>query len=162
LKIKEIMPATIYTEDKSQQVNDIEKFMEDYRLIKAAGGVVRDDDARVLLIFRKGKWDLPKGKVEDDEPLELCAMREVLEETGLNDLTLRTPLAVTYHTYTEKGKDMLKETHWFLFDAPGKQLLKPQADEGISKVEWVKREDLEDHTNNTYQMIKDVLGAAGY
>jgi 8-oxo-dGTP pyrophosphatase MutT (NUDIX family) len=156
------MPVTIYTEEKSQQVNDLNRFMKDYSLIRAAGGVVTDDEARVLLIFRKGKWDLPKGKVEDNEPLELCANREVVEETGLNDLTLRAPLAVTYHTYTEKGKDILKETHWFLFDAPGIQQLKPQTEEDISKVEWVKREDLKDHTNNTYLLIKDVLRAAGY
>lgn len=156
------MSITVYTEDQSQQVNDLKRFMKDYKLVKAAGGVVTDDDARVLLIFRKGKWDLPKGKVEDNEPLELCANREVVEETGLSELALRTPLAVTYHTYTEKGKDILKETHWFLFDAPGKQPLKPQTEEGISKVEWVKREDLKNHTNNTYLLIKDVLGAAGY
>ena len=156
------MCITVYTEDQSQQVNDLKRFMKDYKLVKAAGGVVTDDDARVLLIFRKGKWDLPKGKVEDNEPFELCANREVVEETGLSELALRTPLAVTYHTYTEKGKDILKETHWFLFDAPGKQPLKPQTEEGISKVEWVKREDLKNHTNNTYLLIKDVLGAAGY
>ena len=156
------MSVTVYTEDQTQQVNDLNKFMKDYRLVKAAGGVVTDDDARVLLIFRKGKWDLPKGKVEDNEPLELCANREVVEETGLSELTLRTPLAVTYHIYTEKGKDFLKETHWFLFDAPGKQQLQPQTEEGISKVEWVKREDLKEHTDNTYLLIKDVLGAAGY
>ena len=98
------MCITVYTEDQSQQVNDLKRFMKDYKLVKAAGGVVTDDDARVLLIFRKGKWDLPKGKVEDNEPLELCANREVVEETGLSELALRTPLAVTYHTYTEKGQ----------------------------------------------------------
>ena len=156
------MAITVYKEDKSQQVDDLKKFAKNYHLIKAAGGLVTDDDARVLLIFRRGKWDLPKGKAEDNEPIELCANREVIEETGLNELVLRKPLAVTYHTYFEKGKDILKETHWFLFDAPGKQQLQPQLEEDILKVEWVKKEDLKEYKKNTFPLIKDVLEAAGY
>src|ERR1044071_2175954 len=131
------MSTRIYTEDDSQVVNDLEKFSKKYELVKAAGGVVINDDARILLIYRRGKWDLPKGKAEENEPIELCANREVIEETGLSELLLRKPLIVTYHTYTEKGKAILKETHWFLFDAPGKQQVQPQLEEDISKVEWV-------------------------
>ena len=86
----------------------------------------------------------------------------MIEETGLNELLLRKPLAVTYHTYFEKGKDILKETHWFLFDAPGKQQLQPQLEEDILKVEWVKKEDLKEYKKNTFPLIKDVLEAAGY
>jgi 8-oxo-dGTP pyrophosphatase MutT (NUDIX family) len=156
------MSVTVYTENASQQVSDPAKFMRDYKLIKAAGGVVTDDEARVLLIFRKGKWDLPKGKAEEHEPLELCANREVIEETGLQELLLRKPLAITYHTYKEKGKDILKETHWFLFDAPGKQQVQPQLEEDILKVEWVEREKIEDYKRNTYLLIKDVLEKAGF
>jgi 8-oxo-dGTP pyrophosphatase MutT (NUDIX family) len=156
------MSVTVYTENESQHVSDLDKFANDYKLIKAAGGVVTDDEARVLLIFRKGKWDLPKGKAEEHEPLELCANREVIEETGLQELLLRKPLAITYHTYTEKGKVILKETHWFLFDAPGKQQLQPQLEEDISKVEWVEREKIADYKKNTYLLIKDVLEKAGF
>ena len=156
------MSVTVYTENESQQVSDLDKFMRDYKLIKAAGGVVTDDEARVLLIFRKGKWDLPKGKAEEHEPLELCANREVIEETGLNELLLRKPLVVTYHTYIEKGKDILKETHWYLFDAPGKQKLQPQLEEDILKVEWVAPEKVNDYKRNSYLLISDVLNAAGF
>ena len=156
------MSITVYTEDNARTINDLEKFKTDYHLIKAAGGAVTDDEGRILLIFRKGKWDLPKGKLEDNEPIELCADREVKEETGLTELELRKPLITTYHTYTEKGKPILKETHWFLFDAPGKQNLQPQKEEGIFKVEWVERSDLNQHMNNTYQLIKDVLATAGF
>ena len=116
----------------------------------------------MLLIYRRGKWDLPKGKAEENEPIELCAHREVMEETGLNKILLRKPLAITYHTYIEKGKDILKETHWFLFDAPGKQHLEPQVDEDILKVEWVERERVNDYKRNTYLLIRDVLDAAGF
>jgi 8-oxo-dGTP pyrophosphatase MutT (NUDIX family) len=156
------MPVTIYTEDNSQEVEDLRKFAEKYTIVQAAGGVVTNDEAKVLLIYRRGKWDLPKGKVEENEPLELCANREVIEETGLNELLLRKPLAVTYHTYIEKGKDILKETHWYLFDAPGKQKLDPQLEEDIQKAEWVEVEKVNDYKRNTYLLIRDVLQAAGF
>ena len=156
------MPVTVYTEDHSQSVDDLKKFAKDYTLVQAAGGVVTDDKARVLLIHRRGKWDLPKGKAEENEPLELCANREVIEETGLNELVLRKRLAITYHTYIEKGKDILKETHWYLFDAPGTQQLKPQLEEDISKVEWVEPEKVDEYKKNTYLLIRHVLEAAGF
>ena len=155
------MPVTIYTENESHAIDDLEKFARNYIIVKAAGGVVTDDKARVLLIYRRGKWDLPKGKAEENEPLELCAHREVIEETGLQELVLRKPLVITYHTYAEKGKDILKETHWYLFDAPGHQTLEPQLEEDILKVEWVEAGKLNDYKRNTYLLINEVLSAAG-
>jgi ADP-ribose pyrophosphatase YjhB (NUDIX family) len=156
------MPVTVYNEDKPQQVDDVNTFSKNFEVIRAAGGAVTDDEGRMLMIFRRGKWDLPKGKLENNEPIELCADREVKEETGLKELELRKPLIVTYHTYTEKSKSFLKETHWYLFDAPGHQHLAPQTEEDILKAEWVERENLHEYTNNTYELIKDVLTAAGY
>jgi len=156
------MPVTVYTEDDSQKVDDIEKFAQKYEVVRAAGGIVTDEKDRVLLIYRRGKWDLPKGKVEENEPVELCANREVVEETGLNELQLRKPLAITYHTYSEKGKSILKETHWYLFDARSDQQLQPQIEEGIHKVEWVEKDKIEHYKRNTYLQIHDLLDAAGY
>ena len=156
------MAITVYNEDKPLQVDDPEAFFKKFHIIKAAGGAVTDDDGRILLIFRRGKWDLPKGKLEDNEPVELCADREVKEETGIKELLLRKPLVTTYHTYTEKGKSILKETQWFLFDAKGKQQLKPQTDEDIMEALWVAPERLNEYTNNTYQLIRDVLATAGF
>jgi len=156
------MPVNIYTENQKQQVDDLRKFKKKYLLIIAAGGLVTNDEGKVLLIFRKDKWDLPKGKVEDNEPIELCAEREVKEETGLKELHLRNPLLITYHTYKEKGKSILKETHWFLLDAPPNQEFQPQTEEDIIKVEWVEKERLSEYKNNTYLLIKEVLASAGY
>jgi len=51
------------------------------------------------MIFRRGKWDLPKGKLDKGETLEQCAVREVREETGLKKIKLQSPLMTTYHTY---------------------------------------------------------------
>jgi hypothetical protein len=86
----------------------------------------------------------------------------VKEETGIKELVLRKPLVTTYHIYTEKGKSILKETQWFLFDAKGKQQLKPQTDEDIMEAVWVAPERLNQYTNNTYQLIRDVLASAGF
>ena len=155
------MAVTVYNEDLAQQVDDLEQFKKDYTMIEAAGGAVVNDENQILLIFRKGKWDLPKGKLEVNEPIELCADREVKEETGLIEIELRRKLITTYHTYTEKGKSILKETHWFLFDAPGKQDVEPQTEEEIFKVEWVSKDELKDY-DNTYQLIRDVLRSAGF
>ena len=156
------MAVTVYTQDEFQKIDDLDSFKKKFEMIIAAGGAVTDPDGRILLIFRKGKWDLPKGKVENNEPIELCADREVKEETGLTDIILRKPLLVTYHTYSEKGEDILKETHWFLFDAPGKQELFPQEEEGIVRAEWVEKKHLKKYTGNTYQLVRDVLRSAGY
>jgi 8-oxo-dGTP pyrophosphatase MutT (NUDIX family) len=156
------MAITVYHDSKSELVDDPHKAFKDHELVQAAGGVAQNDKGQILLIFRKGKWDLPKGKLEGNEPIELCADREVKEETNLHELQLRRPLIKTYHTYREKGRDILKETYWFLFDAPGDQEVQPQTDEQIFKVEWVSRENLGHYTNNTYPLIIEVLQSAGF
>ena len=81
-------------------------------LVQAAGGLVLTPNQNVLLIFRRGKWDLPKGKLDDGEALDVCAVREVEEETGLSNIHLKEKLLITYHTYYEQGEHILKETHW--------------------------------------------------
>src|SRR5712675_1894974 len=101
-------------------------------LVQAAGGLVQNERGEVLFMFRKGKWDLPKGKLDPGETLENCALREVTEETGVSQLELTKFLLVTEHEYEEKGMAILKETHWYLMKTNGKQILVPQAEEDIS------------------------------
>jgi hypothetical protein len=95
-------------------------------LVQAAGGLVTTPNQNLLLIFRRGKWDLPKGKLDDGEELDVCAVREVEEETGLSNIHLKEKLLVTYHTYYEKGDHILKETHWYLMSVQNEQELIPQ------------------------------------
>jgi 8-oxo-dGTP pyrophosphatase MutT (NUDIX family) len=103
-----------------------------FTLVQAAGGLVKNEKMEVLLIFRRGLWDLPKGKLDPGEKLEECALREVREETGMDHLDLVAPLIVTYHTYHEGSKFILKESHWYQMKANGEQPLTPQTEEGYS------------------------------
>lgn len=155
------MAVKIYFEDEFKMIEDTVEFIKDYTMIAAAGGVVINDEGQALMIFRRDKWDLPKGKLEEGELIEDCAEREVKEETGLSEIKVEKFLLTTYHTYTEKGKSILKDTHWYLFRAHGIQNLIPQTEEGIMKIEWVYPSELSAYTNNTYELIKDVLYSAG-
>jgi 8-oxo-dGTP pyrophosphatase MutT (NUDIX family) len=131
-----------------------------FTLVEAAGGLVVDASGAMLLIFRRGKWDLPKGKLDPGEPANQCALREVKEETGLQEVRLDGALEVTYHTYDEDGKHILKPTYWFLMRAPQGQSLQPQTEEQITEIKWAKRNELDKYMANTYPLIKDVVKAA--
>ena len=141
--------------------NDLEElkkaFFKKFTLVTAAGGLVMNGNDEVLLIYRKGKWDLPKGKKEKGEKLEDCALREVEEETGLKQVKLISPLTVTYHTYHEGSRYMLKDSHWFNMKASAKQQLVPQKEEDIHEIKWVAAEDLVSYFPESYPSIADVL-----
>ena len=137
-------------------------FWKKFLLIQAAGGLVENEKGELLLMLRRGKWDLPKGKLDPKETLEQCAIREVEEETGLGDIVIGSPLLLTYHTYDENGKHFLKESHWYRMKIGGKQTMTPQLEEQITRLEWVKTGDLGKYTGNTYPSILDVLKTAGY
>jgi 8-oxo-dGTP pyrophosphatase MutT (NUDIX family) len=146
--------------------NDLETlrkaFWKKFLLIRAAGGLVQNEKEELLLMMRRGKWDLPKGKLDPKETLEHCAVREVEEETGLRHITLGSSLAVTYHTYDENGKHFLKESHWWRMKVSGDQRLTPQIEEQITQVKWVGPGGLAPIAGNTFPSILDVLHAAGY
>ncbi len=137
----------------------LEAFKNQMHVITAAGGFVYTPEKKALLIFRRGKWDLPKGKLDGNEDLSTCAIREVKEETGLKQLHLNHSLITTYHSYPEGHKHALKETHWFLMDA-NEQKLTPQTKEDIEKAEWVSADQLQSYLQNTYALIHDVTNAA--
>lgn len=134
-------------------------FFKKFTLVLAAGGLVHNEHNEVLLIHRRGKWDLPKGKLEKGEKLEECAVREVEEETGLTSVMLKSPLTITWHTYHEGTKFILKESHWYSMKVRGQQNLVPQAEEDILKTEWVKPAELAPYIAEAFPSIKDVLEA---
>lgn len=111
--------------------------------VTAAGGAVYKQNggqSEVLLIFRRGVWDLPKGKLEDGETIRQCAIREVAEEVGSSTLPEVTHTLVdTYHEYDQEGIHYGKTTHWFAmeFGSNAGHDFDPQTDEGIKDVQWI-------------------------
>lgn len=134
------------------------------KIIKAGGGLVRNEEGELLLIFRRGKWDLPKGKLDEGETIEACAIREVEEETGVKHLALGELISVTWHEYFDKwlGEEVIKETHWFRMDVAGVPALVPQTEEDITAIEWTKKSDLPQRMDQSYITIIDVLEESGW
>jgi 8-oxo-dGTP pyrophosphatase MutT (NUDIX family) len=144
-------------------------FWKKFNLIQAGGGLVDNGKQAYLFMFRRGKWDLPKGKLDAGETLEQCAVREVGEETGLSAVQLASPLLITYHTYDENGKHILKETHWYRMSVSGHHVEIPMPDERVAKFQqyeaiteivWADKEKIAELTKNTFPSIIDVLKAA--
>ena len=136
-----------------------QSFIKKFTLVKAAGGFVLNENNQVLMMFRRGKWDLPKGKLDKNEGAEQGAIRETEEETGLKNIILIGPLVKTYHTYHEGTRFMLKETQWFRMKVKGAQKLTPQTSEQITELEWVNKDDLEEYKKNSFPSVLDVLDA---
>ena len=129
-----------------------------FKYIEAAGGLVSLPDGRLLFIKRLGKWDLPKGKAEKRESLRETALREVVEECGLEKMPKITgEIAHTYHTYRLDGKNILKHTVWYSMLYDGKETLKPQFDENITTAVWFPPNLLNVVMKNTYQSIRQIL-----
>lgn len=130
-----------------------------FKTINAAGGLVKNKKGEFLFIFRNGKWDLPKGKIEKGEATEIAAVREVEEECGISELKITKELESTYHTYQIKEKDVLKRTYWFEMVCDDISALVPQTEEGITEVKWLSKNDLQQVYDNTYDSIKEVMKA---
>lgn len=137
-----------------------QQFRSLFRLITAAGGLVRNAEGRYLVINRLGVPDLPKGKAEAGETPEQTAVREVMEETGLEGIKLGKHIADTYHTYPLKGETVLKTTHWYGMTVEGVPALKPQTEENITAAEWLTAEEIEKQKGNSYPSIRVVLDSA--
>jgi 8-oxo-dGTP pyrophosphatase MutT (NUDIX family) len=121
---------------------------------KAGGGLVYNKKGEVLFIFRNGKWDLPKGGINKGELIENTAMREVEEETGVNELKVIKKLQKTYHVFKRNGKYKLKITHWFEMQTDFEDTPIGQIEEGIEKVAWLNPEQIKEALQNSYENIK--------
>lgn len=113
--------------------------MKDIIPVIAAGGVLfghEDGNIKVLLIFRRGVWDLPKGKKEKNETIEECAQREVSEEVGCPLPQVFDEIATTYHEYEQEEILFGKTTHWFPMQTKGQHHFEPEEKEDIKEVRW--------------------------
>lgn len=132
--------------------------MEHVDMVVAGGGIVWNEYNELLMIYRRGKWDLPKGKIELREKIIEGAEREVEEETGVKIANVQKKPILTYHAYRLKGNNYLKETSWFEMEAkPNQKKLVAQTEENIEEVRWVKRTDLKHYFDDCYPLIKDLI-----
>ncbi|WP_231596060.1 NUDIX hydrolase [Sphingobacterium endophyticum] len=133
------------------------KILSTTRIIKAAGGLVTNGNGEYLFIHRLGKWDLPKGKVEEGEKMKDAALREVEEECGIKLDYLGKKVDTTYHTYYMRNKFVLKQTKWYQMGVNKIPKLTPQLEEDIDQAEWLKASDLNKVRENTYPLILEIV-----
>lgn len=141
--------------------SDFEKLKTDFKLyfsqISAGGGLVRNEFGEYLFIFRRGSWDLPKGKIEAKETKREAALREISEETGVKNMTIIEKIMVTRHTYRNNvGRRIIKKSHWYLVETK-KQPLKPQKEEDIDKAVWMTIQDFLSKKRSVYPNILEVI-----
>lgn len=144
----------IHNEDFTKLKSD---FKSCFTEIKAAGGLVKNDKNEFLFIFRRGSWDLPKGKIEDNEQKKEAAAREIKEETGLKKLKVFNKIMVTRHTYRSNvGKRIIKKTYWYYCEARSQNLV-PQKNEDIEKAEWMTLDTFFSKKRIVYPNILEVI-----
>ena len=129
--------------------------------IIAAGGLVTNPKGQILWIYRRGFWDLPKGKLDEGETIQTCALREVAEETGIKDIRLHELLKFTNHIYFDKylNQEVVKRTYWFHMTIPTTQSGVPQITEDIEKIEWHSLATAKHCLAQTYPTIIEVIEA---
>jgi len=154
------LPAAIFLQPDTIAL--VEQVKSHFTVLVAAGGLITNAQQEILLLFRRGKWDLPKGKQDDGESLEACALREVQEETGLHNITLEHKITETFHYYPLKEKKVLKHSYWYKMKFTGTELTVPQIEEDIVDIQWIKPEHLEKYLRFSYQNIIEVFAREGY
>ncbi len=146
-----IKNAYLYHPDEREILKTLKSKMPVH---KAGGGLVYNQKGEVLFIFRNGKWDLPKGGIENGEEIEATAIREVEEETGVKRLAISKKLQKTYHIFKRSGTYKLKVTSWFEMHTDYCGPLLPQLEEGIEKAEWLSPDQVSKALENSYENIK--------
>lgn len=137
----------------------LKKVFFGFKYVVASGGIVSNKEGDILLMKRLGKWDLPKGKIKKREDLQVCALREIEEETGAKKLSIIEPFSETYHTYYRNEKWEIKHTYWYLVFSKYEGPLVPQVEEDIEEVKWISINDLNLSEMDTYPAIKRLLKA---
>tara|TARA_B100000809_G_scaffold182080_1_gene179829 strand:+ start:3750 stop:4331 length:582 start_codon:yes stop_codon:yes gene_type:complete len=151
LSKKNISSIRIIGKDKEKL---LKKFLKLLPKIIAAGGKVLNQKGEILFIFRNNKWDLPKGKAEDNESIADTAIREVKEETGVTKLVITKPLEITYHIFKKNNTFRLKVTYWFEMKSMADNQLTPQVEEGITRAEWINNSEIDKIKKKCYANIR--------
>ncbi|RLD44430.1 MAG: hypothetical protein DRI86_07570 [Bacteroidetes bacterium] len=132
-------------------------FENNYLLKVAAGGWVFNNIGDVMMIDRLNYWDIPKGHIEKNETLQICAIREVEEETGIANLSIVEELGISRHLfrYSEGSPEILKVTHWFRMYSNYSGTFNPQISEGVEKVEWVSSDRINEYLYKSYRSLQE-------
>ena len=133
------------------------KICAEFLEVNAGGGLVSNRRGDYLLISRNGMWDLPKGHQDPGEDISVTALREVQEETGIDELVLRDLICVTDHCYRRNGIWHLKHTWWYRMLHTDPTDLTPQKEEDITKAAWVAKSSMTPYLLNTYPSINEVF-----
>ncbi len=152
-KNKQVTAVLLYADDAEALWAD---FQSCFKVIEAAGGYVTNAQQQLLVFFRRGAWDMPKGKIDKGETPEAAAVREVQEETGLIHVELGRHLTDTWHTYPEKGERILKKTYWYAMQTSDTKVV-PQTEEDIERIEWVDAKTWVATKPKVYRSILDVV-----
>lgn len=136
-----------------------EDFRNCYKELEAAGGFVTNADGKMLVFYRRGSWDMPKGKIDPGESPEEAALREVREETGLQNLNLGSLITQTWHTYRQNGERILKCTWWYRMTTSDTKLV-PQVEEDIEEIHWVDATTWLASKPEVYASIREVIELA--
>jgi 8-oxo-dGTP pyrophosphatase MutT (NUDIX family) len=147
-----IQKITIWVEEEKVFKKDLEK---NFDVVRAAGGIIINEDT-CLMIFRRGKWDLPKGKIDDGESSETAAIREVKEECNI-DAEIQTKVCTTWHHYWAMGRIILKKTKWYLMSTQTPHTISPQQEEDIEQIIWMSREQIQEALKNSFTSIAYVI-----
>lgn len=118
------------------------------RELSAGGVVVRQEGTQWLVALLKTEhkrglvWVLPKGHVElhAKERVSDAAHREVKEEAGLTDLSVKNQLGVTRFKFQAEDAVVHKTVHYFLMVTQQK-ILTPQLEEGLLEAAWFPIEE---------------------
>lgn len=131
-KLKKLKSLTLLARKKKRLILHLK---DQFRIVKAAGGLVVKD-GMILMIYRLGMWDLPKGKLKKEEDPGIGALREVEEECNIQ-VALGEELPSTWHSYAYNGNKILKKTSWYIMQCLDDALMKPQVEESIEEVRWM-------------------------
>lgn len=148
-KIKKI---DVLVNDKKKTIQYLKSI---FNIVEAAGGIV-EKEGKLLLIFRRKKWDIAKGKLEKGEKKKEGAVREVEEETGVK-VAISDKICTTWHTYIRNKKYVLKKTYWYKMTCLDDTQMKPQEEEEIEDVRWMTKSEVKNAMKNTFVTIESVV-----
>tara|TARA_Y100001935_G_scaffold12259_1_gene9537 strand:+ start:441 stop:1127 length:687 start_codon:yes stop_codon:yes gene_type:complete len=152
-KLKKTYSVTFTLKNKKEVIKYLKK---KFKVIKAAGGIVQNNENKILFIYRLGKWDLPKGKKDKGEKIKDCAVREVEEETNTK-VKIINRNCTTWHTYTRYKKFILKKTVWYKMKCIDDSKMKGQKKEKIEKVRWMENKIINEILINSYKSLSYVV-----